>query len=304
MDPVRRPDWQHQVLQLPETIPNPPRVWTEQEMATLRGGHQPADADDKWFAFMVGERLYLHRSSTGLGVYEVQFTPADGGHAITDAVVTGDSDQYRRGPDEAESERLERLISRVLLGESMLGRDLLMHPVTPNVARSEPVGFRIEVVVGDITRQDTDAIVNAANESLLGGGGVDGAIHRAAGPELLAFNRGLGGCATGEAKVSPGFRLPATWVIHTVGPVWHGGHEGEAELLAACYRNCLARADEIGAATVAFPAISTGVYGYPVQAAAGIAVATVRATATRVRLVRFVCFDDATRAAYAAELGL
>ncbi len=155
---------------------------------------------------------------------------------------------------------------------------------------------------GDITRLDVDAIVNAANPSLLGGGGVDGAIHRAAGPDLLAACRHLGGCATGEAKVTPGFRLPTRWVIHTVGPVWRGGDAGEAELLASCYRTSLARADEVGALTVAFPAISTGVFGYPVDEAARIAVATVGSTATGVETVTFVCFDEATRRAYEGAL--
>src|SRR5215203_585032 len=140
--------------------------------------------------------------------------------------------------------------------------------------------MRLEAVWGDTTTQDTDAIVNAANSSLLGGGGVDGAIHRAAGPELLAACRLLNGCETGDAKVTPGFRLPARWVIHTVGPVWQGGSRGEPQLLASCYRRSLARADEVQARTVAFPAISTGVYGYPIGEAAAVAVATVRATPT------------------------
>ena len=162
--------------------------------------------------------------------------------------------------------------------------------------------MQIDVVDGDITLEATEAIVNAANSSLLGGGGVDGAIHRAAGVELLEFCRGLGGCPVGEAKVSPGFALPARWVIHTVGPVWRGGDVGEPELLASCYRTSLARADEVGARSIAIPAISTGVYGYPPGPAAEIAVATIRSTPTHVELVRFVCFNDSATAAYAAAL--
>jgi len=160
---------------------------------------------------------------------------------------------------------------------------------------------RIEIILGDITTIQADAIVNAANNTLLGGGGVDGAIHRAAGPELLKECRGLNGCKTGEAKITKGYRLPADYVIHTVGPVWHGGNDNEDELLAACYRNSLRLAARNGVKTVAFPSISTGVYRFPVQRAAGIAIAEITRFLEEndsIDTVFMVCFDERTLKVY------
>jgi len=153
----------------------------------------------------------------------------------------------------------------------------------------------IDIQQADITRLAVDAIVNAANESLLGGGGVDGAIHRAAGPELLTACRALNGCPTGEAKITPGFNLPAKYVIHAVGPVWRGGDHGEAELLAAAYRNSFLRAREVRAASIAFPCISTGVYGYPKREAAAIALSIMREFDSEFERIIACCFsaDDA-----------
>src|SRR5215470_359760 len=160
----------------------------------------------------------------------------------------------------------------------------------------------LDAVQGDITTEDVDAVVNAANSGLARGGGVCGAIFAAAGPELDAACAALSGCPTGDAKATPGFRLPARWIIHAVGPVWHGGDTGEPDLLASAYRRSLAVADEIGARSVAFPAISTGIYGYPLDPATDIAVRTCTEADTVVERIKFVCFDTTTLASYQRAL--
>lgn len=164
---------------------------------------------------------------------------------------------------------------------------------------------RLKIIQGDITKCKTDAIVNAANTSLLGGGGVDGAIHRAAGPDLLAECRTLGGCLTGEAKATKAYRLPCRYVIHTPGPIWRGGKANEDQLLASCYRNSLAQASALGCKTVAFPSISTGVYHFPLSRAARIAIDTIRDYLDghdEITCVTMVCFDAGTLAAYEQAL--
>lgn len=168
-------------------------------------------------------------------------------------------------------------------------------------------GERLAIMMGDITRQVVDAIVNAANTSLLGGGGVDGAIHRAAGPELLDACRKLKGCETGGAKITKGFRLPATWVIHTVGPVWHGGSGGEPGLLAQCYRSCFALAAQHKVKTLAFPSISTGAYGFPVEQASRIALKEIGMGLEKnpsIEKVFVVCFDEYTYKTYRHAAGV
>ncbi|HEY6951199.1 MAG TPA: O-acetyl-ADP-ribose deacetylase [Bacteroidota bacterium] len=165
---------------------------------------------------------------------------------------------------------------------------------------------RLVIIQGDITTQNVDAVVNAANSSLLGGGGVDGAIHRAAGPQLLEECRTLGGCETGEAKMTKGYGLPARFVIHTVGPIWHGGRENEERLLAQCYRNSFGIARKHKLARIAFPSISTGIYGYPVEKASRIALREIAEELDKnpsLQEVRVVCFDDHTLQTYLDEVG-
>ena len=311
---AQRGDWDNEPVKMPQPIPPPVRIWSSEEMALIRRGYIPHMMEEKWFIFVEDDHLYAHRSWTGYGIYEATFAPVEGGYAIESAFVAGDESTHHRSTDQDESRTLEALIVGHLVGESPSAQGLtgdnplqnweLTVPTIPKQAFLPKIikSPRLELVLGDITAEDVDAIVNAANHTLLGGGGVDGAIHRAAGPELVEYCRTLGGCETGQAKITPGFSLKAQWVIHTVGPVWHGGSHGEPEMLASCYRESLARADEVGATTVAFPAISTGVFGYPIEAAATIAVETLRTTPTQVNEVRLVAFNQETVDAYQSIL--
>lgn len=287
-DAATRRDWNDVALiRQPAPIPPPQLLLSGAEMQAIAVGYVPMDMNDKWFAFMEDDCLYLHRSWTGLGIYEVTFAAKETGFMITSARVESDPESYKRDSAMGERERLRDLIVHVS-GEPM-------PPLLPTLIQSKP---QLEVALGDIAAERVDAIVNPASANLLGGGGVDTAIHRAAGPELRTYCQTLGGCELGRAKISPGFRLAAQWVIHAVGPQWRGGSHGEAVLLESCYRESLARADEVGAESVAFPAIATGAHGYPTTAAAEIAVNIARSTPTKLRQIRFVCFDVSTLKAY------
>ena len=192
---------------------------------------------------------------------------------------------------------------------SSLKHPLIQKQLQITDAEGKPDNVTLKVIEADITTLAVDAIVNAANSTLLGGGGVDGAIHRAAGPELVNYCRTLQGCPTGEAKISPGFNLSVKYVIHTVGPVWHGGDRGEAELLANCYHNCIKLAQQHNVTSIAFPAISTGVYGYPINDATDIAINSVLQSLTKatqlggvIEEVIFCCFSASDAAIYQQKL--
>jgi O-acetyl-ADP-ribose deacetylase (regulator of RNase III) len=285
-------------LSEPAAIPAPTRRWSEAEWRRIRLGHRSTEMEDKWDAFVEDHRLFFHRSWTGSGIYEADFVPDGRDWVVTAARVTGDRDVYARSTDHYETLMLEALIGGVLLGRCP--EDFQERLDNPTRAKKP----RIEAVLGDITHERVEAIVNAANETLRGGGGVDGAIHRGAGPRLAQAGAALAPCHPGDAKATPAFDLdpPVAHVIHTVGPVWHGGGRGEAQLLESCYRRCLEVADQLGVRSVAFPAISTGVYGYPPELAADVAVRALRNASTSVEVTRLVAFDEGTYQLYLERL--
>ena len=302
-DDDEHPDkcWGHtSPIREPVAVPPPQMVLSQEEMQQIAVGYRPIDMNDKWLAFMEDDRLFLHRSWTGHGIYEVRFV-AKGlswtnktGCMPTSARVERDPRRYN--PDDFDPIRERDFLTDLIVhvsGEPM--------PISlPIVAAGGPT---IEAVLGDITTEGVGAIVNPANRRLTGGGGVNGAIHHAAGPELLAHCKRLDGCSVGRATVTPGNRLGAHWVIHTVTPQWRGGNPGEPVLLESCYRESLAQADEVGADSIAFPALGTGAHGYPLDAAATTAVKMARSTPTDISLIRFVCFDRKTLRAFQSALG-
>lgn len=284
---VTRADWAHQPMPQRRAPLPLARQYSDEEYALIQQGFRPQGNDDKLFMYVEGDRLYVHRSA-GPGQYELGFAPLPGGGVrICDAwymgaTLSGDDGQYW-------SEEIARQIDRMLI------RRPRSRPLPP--LGKQPVGERLRVWQGDLTQVAAEAIVNAANPSLLGGGGLDGAIHDAAGPDLLNECRGLGGCPVGEVRITRGYRLPAKHILHAVGPVWRGGGEGEAAQLAACYRRSVELAREHKLDSLAFPALSTGAFRYPVAEAARVAVDTLRsclAESERPALVVLCAFDDRT----------
>ena len=278
-------------MRAPVAIPPPEMLISREDMQALAMGYAPVDMNDKWLAFMEDDCLFLHRSWTGHGIYEVTFAAKETGFIATSARIECHPDRKR---GDFDPENFDPIRERDEL------RDLIVHvsgdpmpPLLPTIVSRNPA---LEAVLGDIAGQDVDAIVNTANRHLADGDGVNGAIHHAAGPELLRHCRALGDCDIGRAVVTPGFGLAARWVIHTVAPKWTGGTRGEPVLLESCYRESLVRADEVGAESVAFPAIATGARGYPLEAAATIAVDAVRSASTKVRTIRFLLLRPADAA--------
>ena len=278
-------------IRQPVAIPPPIMLLSQGEMRRIALGYQPV-FDDRWLAFMEDDRLFLHRSWTGHGIYEATFAATETGFVMISACVEGDPARHRPDLDLIEECDFLREMIVYVAGEP-----------TPLLSRTSMSRIpTLEAVLGDITAQDVDAIVNTANRHLADGDGINGAIHRAAGPELLRHCQALGGCDIGRAVVTPGFRLEAQWIIHTVAPKWTGGTSGEPVLLESCYLESLARADEVGAESVVFPAIATGARGYPLEAAATSAVDAVRSASTKMRTVRFVCFDRQTLHAFQSAI--
>lgn len=255
------------------------RKITKEQLEILRCGNIPREMEDRWFWYMEGNTLYAHRSWTGDCIYIMEINEETGIHRVT---VNRDENQYLCTSIQEDIESLNELLDWWAW-------------VPQNSEEAEEQESTVYIYQGDITEIECDCIVNAANKTLLGGGGVDGAIHKAAGPELLKECRTLNGCETGEAKLTRGYNLPAKYIIHTVGPIYSGS-DMDKKLLAACYTNSLNLAKANGIHSIAFPAISTGVYGYPLREATKIAVTTafewIEANKDCEMSIIFCCFDS------------
>jgi len=284
------------------------RHFTEKELGALIKGHIPQEMEDKWFWYYEDGKFYAHRSWTGICIYIIQFDLGTDAHVVT---VNRDPEQYKCTDIRLDLQRLSHLLDwwtqeKYDYYHEWLSETLLNLSNSCKAVKQPVVQNSMELDRGDITRLDCDCIVNAANKSLLGGGGVDGAIHRAAGSGLLAECKTLNGCEVGEAKLTGGYNLKAKYVIHTVGP-FHKGFFTDKKLLANCYRNSLELAKQHDIHSIAFPAISTGAYGYPIKKAAQIAVETIRAwfgeNENYGMQVILSCFNDAVFEAYRELLG-
>ena len=305
-----RHGWDLRPLSKPMPIPAPDRVWVSSELARIGRGYMASMMEEKWHGLVDGNCLRLHRSWTGYCIYEATFEPCEGGATITVALVEGDPERYSRYDDLTESQMLEFLIDNWLLDQLGKWPDLLTdtsdddrRPRTRTPADDEVWQLaKVEVTFGDIATERADAVVCPTSPALSGSGGASRAIHLAAGPRLKDHLKGVGVCEPGQAIVTPGFDMAVPWIIHTVGPRWQGGAHNEAHVLASCYRESLARADEVGAQVVATPAVATGQFGYPLRAAAGTAVGVLGFTPTHVETARIVCFSAPSLKAHRAAL--
>ena len=305
-----RHNWDLQPLSKPMPIPPPDRVWTSAELARIACGYMASMMEEKWHALVDDGCLRFHRSWTGYGIYEATFEPCEGGAVIVGARVEGNPERYSRYDDVTESQMLEFLIDNWLLGLPGRWPDLWTSGTDDaRLSRQQTEAdtevwqlAKVEVTFGDIADERADAVICPTSPAMTGSGGASRAIHRAAGPRLREHLKELGGCEPGQAIATPGFDMAVPWIIHTVGPRWRGGAHNEAHVLASCYRESLARADEVGASVVATPAVATGQYGYPMRAAAGTAVGVLGFTPTHVDTARIVCYSVPSLKAHRAAL--